>query len=82
VTSDAAFAFVSEEIRDGEQSILETLSTNPDRWWSASELKIQARKARSAGAMSLALEQLIAERKVVVNPQTLFVRLPSPVNHT
>jgi hypothetical protein len=54
-------ADLTEEIAAARAALIETVQSEPDTWWSAYDLKIDVRNGWSAGAMSLALNGLVAD---------------------
>lgn len=72
--TDATFAALADEIASARDALLELASEQPDRWWRPYELKVQARNGWSAGAMDLALEELIDAGALEVG-QALRVRV-------
>jgi hypothetical protein len=74
--TDAAFASLTDEIVAARDALLELMQDQPERVWSAYELKTQAQNGWSGGAMTLALEGLIDDGAVEVLPD-LRIRLPS-----
>jgi hypothetical protein len=72
--SDATFAALTNEIAAAREALLRVTREYPRRWWSAYDLKQLARNGWSAGAMSLALSDLIDAGALDVGPD-LRVRL-------
>lgn len=58
---DATAAAAAAEVRSAETALRGAAAEEPGRWWSAYELKVQARNGWSAAAMSVALNQMIAD---------------------
>jgi hypothetical protein len=74
VASDPTRAALAAEVAAAQGAILELAETAPRVWWPPHVLRRQARNGWSAGAMGLALEELIAAGRFDVNAQ-LLVRL-------
>ena len=60
MTVDATDQAVNEEVAAARDAIVE-LASSSDKWWTAYELKVRARNGWSAGAMGLALRELVDE---------------------
>jgi hypothetical protein len=74
MTFDPTFAALADEVAGAEQALVETASHDPERWWYPYELRSSARNGWSAGAMGIAMDNLIARRVFEVNAD-LCVRL-------
>lgn len=59
MSTDATTVALIEEIAAARAALLECATQQPDRWWDAFELKSMARNGWSAGAMGLALGELL-----------------------
>jgi hypothetical protein len=58
---DAPTAHLSQEVAQAREALIATVREEPDRWWSAYDLKVEVRNGWSAGAMSLALNELVED---------------------
>jgi hypothetical protein len=61
MSADATFTALAEEISAARAALIERASRSPDHWWDPFELKAVARNGWSAGAMNLALGELLDE---------------------
>jgi hypothetical protein len=75
MTADATDVALANEIDAARAKLVELASEQPSRWWTAYELKVEARNGWSPGAMGLALRQLIEEGRLVQRPEDLLVKL-------
>jgi len=57
--ADATFAAVAKEVAAARKALLALAQDEPDRWWTAFDLKTEARNGWSAGAMNLAFDDLV-----------------------
>jgi hypothetical protein len=67
VTFDPTFAALAAEVAAAEKALAETAAEDPHRWWYPYELRSSARNGWSAGAMGIAMDNLIARRILIVN---------------
>lgn len=70
---DATDRRIEEEVRAARVALLD-VATRWHGWWTAHELKVQARNGRSSAVVDLALQDLIAALKFEQGPD-LHVRL-------
>jgi hypothetical protein len=74
---DAVDVEIERDISGARAAIVELAGQSPDRWWTAHELKVQARRHWSSGVMGLAMRRLIGEghfeqrRDLRLRPQPL-----------
>jgi len=59
MSADATMTAVIEEVAAARAAIVDCAQREPDKWWEAFELKTIARNGWSAGAMGLALGELL-----------------------
>ncbi|HEU4702000.1 MAG TPA: hypothetical protein VFS37_05905 [Conexibacter sp.] len=59
MSADATTAAVIDEIAAARDALIDCAQREPDKWWEAFELKTAARNGWSAGAMGLALGELL-----------------------
>jgi hypothetical protein len=76
VTVDAADRTLREEIVRARDALLELASERPGHWWSARDLKVQARNGWDSGVMGLALSELLEEGLLEQRSSDLRVRKP------
>jgi hypothetical protein len=58
---DAIDKALDHEIDAACKALLELAETDREKWWTAFELKVQARNGWSSAVMGLALRRLVAE---------------------
>jgi hypothetical protein len=75
MTVDAADRTLSREIAQAREAMLELARREPDRWWTARDLKVQTRNGWGSGVMGLALQKLLDEDLLEQRPEDLRVRL-------
>jgi hypothetical protein len=59
MSADATSTALIEEIAAARDALVEQANRSPSKWWDAFELKTMARNGWSAGAMGLALGELL-----------------------
>jgi hypothetical protein len=75
VTFDHAYAAVAEEVSAAREALV-SVAGSKDGWWYPADLRMQARNGWSAGAMGVALDELV-ETGVFEVGSDLCVRLRS-----
>jgi hypothetical protein len=73
--TDAIEEAIGRDIADARTALIELATGPPVDWWSAYDLKVQARNGWSSGVMGLALRQLLDEQILIQRPGDLRVRL-------
>lgn len=58
---DRTAACLSEEVARATAALIQTSRTAPEKWWSARELKAEAKNGWSHAATNMALRSLIAD---------------------
>lgn len=58
---DAVEEVLSAEVAKARDALIEAAREEPDRWWTAYELRVRARNGWSSGVMGLALRGLLRE---------------------
>lgn len=61
VAVDAIDRELDQEIARACDALIEVAREDPERWWTAHELKVRARNGWSSGVMGLALRELLSE---------------------
>lgn len=74
VTVEAADRTLRQEIDRARDALMELVNEKPAVWWSARDLKIQARNGWDSGVMGLALRELLDEGLLEQRPSDLLVR--------
>jgi hypothetical protein len=72
--TDPSYAALVEEVQAAEGQLVAVARQEPGKWWDPYELRKTARNGWSAGAMGIALDNLIDGRVFDVNA-ALHVRL-------
>jgi hypothetical protein len=75
MTVDATDRAVNAEVAAARDALFELASSRPSEWWTAYDLKVRARNGWSAGAMGLALRELIDEGVLEQREDDLRVRV-------
>lgn len=52
---------IDEEIVAAKNALIELASSEPEKWWTAFELKVRARNGWSSAVMGLALRELVSD---------------------
>ena len=73
--TDATEQAIGRDIAEARLALVEVAGEPPVRWWSAYDLKVQARNGWSSGVMGLALRQLLDEQVLIQRREDFRVRL-------
>jgi hypothetical protein len=74
VTVDAADRTLGTEIAKARDALMALAEQQPERWWTARELKVQTRNGWSSGVMGLALQELLDDGVLERRSEDLRIR--------
>ncbi len=75
MTVDATDRVLDAEIARAREKLLEVARQDAEKWWTARELKVQARNGWGSGVMGLALRALVADGELEQRRSDLRVQL-------
>jgi hypothetical protein len=61
VTEEPAVASLAEEVEAARAALVEIAGSEPDRWWTARELRDRCQNGWAPAAVMIALNRLVAE---------------------
>lgn len=62
----------STEVSDARKALLDAAKSQPDRWWSADELRAAAQNGFRSTVVTVALNDLVDRRKLRLNSRLLI----------